>query len=108
MGADKHDPKALDSGPAIIRPDKPMRFFSLHHHTTHSYKDGYGSPDAHHARAAELGSVSGGPMVHRGRWLILDEYAIVRVSKGFAVLRRDRFATFLFLMTDWSVSYGQS
>lgn len=32
-----------------------MKFVSLHHHTTHSYKDGYGTPDEHHARAAELG-----------------------------------------------------
>lgn len=50
-----HDPKALDSGPALVRATKPMRFFSLHHHTTHSYKDGYGTPDSHHARAVELG-----------------------------------------------------
>lgn len=32
-----------------------MRFVSLHHHTTFSYGDGYGLPDEHHARAAELG-----------------------------------------------------
>jgi DNA polymerase-3 subunit alpha len=31
-----------------------MKFVSLHHHTTFSYKDGYGLPEAHVARAAEL------------------------------------------------------
>lgn len=33
---------------------KPMRFVSLHHHTTLSYRDGYGLPDAHIRRAVEL------------------------------------------------------
>lgn len=32
-----------------------MKFVSLHHHTTYSYGDGFGLPDAHAARAAELG-----------------------------------------------------
>src|SRR5215204_5530197 len=32
-----------------------MRYVSLHHHSTFSYMDGYGMPDAHHERAAELG-----------------------------------------------------
>lgn len=32
-----------------------MKFVSLHHHTTFSYMDGFGSPAAHFARAAELG-----------------------------------------------------
>jgi len=32
-----------------------MKYVSLHHHSTFSYMDGYGMPDAHHARAAELG-----------------------------------------------------
>jgi Zierdtviridae DNA polymerase len=32
-----------------------MRFVNLHHHTTHSYGDGYGTPAQHVARAVELG-----------------------------------------------------
>jgi DNA polymerase III subunit alpha len=32
-----------------------MRFVSLHHHSTFSYLDGYGLPETHCARAAELG-----------------------------------------------------
>jgi len=31
-----------------------MRFASLHHHTTYSYLDGYGTPEQHHERAEEL------------------------------------------------------
>lgn len=33
---------------------KPMRFVSLHHHTTFSYLDGYQLPEAHIRRAEEL------------------------------------------------------
>jgi DNA polymerase-3 subunit alpha len=33
---------------------KPMRFNSLHHHTTFSYGDGYQLPEVHARRAAEL------------------------------------------------------
>lgn len=33
---------------------KPMRFVSLHHHSTFSYLDGYQLPDAHVRRAEEL------------------------------------------------------
>jgi DNA polymerase-3 subunit alpha len=33
---------------------KPMRFVSLHHHTTFSYLDGFGMPEAHVRRAGEL------------------------------------------------------
>src|SRR5256885_1087432 len=33
---------------------KPMRFVSLHHHSTFSYLDGFQLPDAHARRAAEL------------------------------------------------------
>lgn len=33
---------------------KPMRFVSLHHHSTFSYKDGYQLPEAHVRRATEL------------------------------------------------------
>jgi DNA polymerase-3 subunit alpha len=32
-----------------------MKFVSLHHHTTHSYLDGFGTPLQHFERAAELG-----------------------------------------------------
>lgn len=32
-----------------------MRFVSLHHHSTFSYGDGFGLPEAHIARAADLG-----------------------------------------------------
>lgn len=32
-----------------------MRFVSLHHHTTFSYQDGFGTPEQHASRAAELG-----------------------------------------------------
>lgn len=32
-----------------------MKFVSLHHHTTFSYMDGYGTPEQHVKRAAELG-----------------------------------------------------
>jgi DNA polymerase III subunit alpha len=32
-----------------------VKFVSLHHHTTYSYQDGYGTPDQHVQRAAELG-----------------------------------------------------
>lgn len=33
---------------------KPMRFVSLHHHSTYSYLDGYQLPEAHVRRATEL------------------------------------------------------
>ena len=32
-----------------------MKYVSLHHHTTYSYMDGFGLPESHVARAAELG-----------------------------------------------------
>lgn len=32
-----------------------MKFVSLHHHTTFSYQDGYGNPETHVKRAAEMG-----------------------------------------------------
>lgn len=40
---------------------KPMRFVSLHHHSTFSYKDGYQLPEAHIRRAQEL-NMSVGPV----------------------------------------------
>ena len=42
-------------GPALIRPTKEMTFVSLHHHSTFSFLDGYGLPEAHARRAAEMG-----------------------------------------------------
>lgn len=41
-------------GPSLIRSMRPMRFVSLHHHSTFSYKDGYQMPEAHVRRATEL------------------------------------------------------
>lgn len=35
-----------------------MRYVSLHHHTTFSYMDGFGTPEQHMARSAELGMVA--------------------------------------------------
>ena len=32
-----------------------MMYVSLHHHSTFSYGDGFGTPLQHHNRAAELG-----------------------------------------------------
>jgi DNA polymerase-3 subunit alpha len=32
-----------------------MKFVSTHHHTTYSFLDGYGQPEQHLLRAAELG-----------------------------------------------------
>ena len=55
MTADKHDPKAWDDGEEVVRADKEMVFVSLHHHSTFSYQDGYGTPSHHVKRAAELG-----------------------------------------------------
>jgi DNA polymerase III subunit alpha len=40
------------------RPDKDMRFNSLHHHSTFSYLDGFGTPEEHVWRAEELGMTS--------------------------------------------------
>src|SRR5882724_11470408 len=33
---------------------KPMRFVSLHHHSTYSYLDGFQLPEAHVRRATEI------------------------------------------------------
>jgi DNA polymerase-3 subunit alpha len=46
------------SAPTFIKPKKEMVFASLHHHSTFSYLDGYGTPESHVARAAELGMTS--------------------------------------------------
>lgn len=39
----------------LVRPDNPMKYCSLHHHSTYSYMDGFALPSAHVRRAAELG-----------------------------------------------------
>lgn len=59
--ASKHkgDCRCSDCVPIIQRRKaagnlKPMRFVSLHHHSTFSYKDGYQLPKAHVRRATEL------------------------------------------------------
>jgi len=44
-----------DETPQYIKTSGTMRFVSLHHHSTFSYLDGYGLPEEHIARAAELG-----------------------------------------------------
>lgn len=49
--------KVAEEAP-LIRPDKEMRYVSLHHHSTYSYKDGFGLPASHVRRAAELGMPS--------------------------------------------------
>lgn len=44
----------VEGAPLITRTHE-MQFVSLHHHSTFSYLDGYGTPEAHVQRAAELG-----------------------------------------------------
>lgn len=55
--------KAWDEGEAT-QTTGDMVFCSLHHHTTFSYQDGYGKPDHHHERAAELGMYALGATEH--------------------------------------------
>lgn len=59
----KHKPDCdHDDQPALVLdvrkrrevPRKPMRFVSLHHHSTYSFLDGFQLPDAHVRRATEL------------------------------------------------------
>lgn len=52
--ASNRDPTAWEVV-EVTKPDKEMVFCSLHHHTTFSYKDGFGRPEAHARRACELG-----------------------------------------------------
>lgn len=47
-------PVAWETGEAL-KSKGDMVFSSLHHHTTFSYMDGYGTPEQHALRAAELG-----------------------------------------------------
>lgn len=44
----------LDETKRPKHPSKPMRFASLHHHSTYSFLDGFELPDAHVRRATEL------------------------------------------------------
>lgn len=48
-----HAPKAWES--EGVKSSGDMTFCSIHHHTTFSTGDGYGTPEAHVERAAELG-----------------------------------------------------
>lgn len=57
--------KPWDEGDEIVHAEKEMVFCSLHHHTTFSYKDGYGTPMQHYARGAEIG-LSAIAMVEHG------------------------------------------
>lgn len=60
----KEEECAHDEQPVLVRrfkrtrrvplPNRPMRFRSLHHHSTYSFLDGYGLPEAHVRRATEL------------------------------------------------------
>lgn len=59
-----HDPKAWEQGDQTQRAQEEMTFVSLHHHTTFSYKDGYGTPEQHVVRAAELGMTALGITEH--------------------------------------------
>lgn len=50
-----HDHPVVPLGEAGDKPQrKPMRYVSLHHHSTFSFLDGYQMPEAHVRRAAEL------------------------------------------------------
>ena len=50
---DKKKERAKDAA-SLITSSRPMRYVSLHHHSTFSYKDGFGLPDDHVRRAGEL------------------------------------------------------
>src|SRR5690348_5824237 len=49
-------PETTAQGPKDARQE--MKFVSLHHHSTFSYMDGFGTPAQHVMRAAELGMES--------------------------------------------------
>jgi DNA polymerase III subunit alpha len=75
--------------PAIAR---PMRFVSLHHHSTYSYLDGYALPQSHARRAAELnmsclamtehGNVSSHVALETACTKDKDKYGNVNTAKG--------------------------
>lgn len=49
-----HDPKAWEEG-GDRKSAGDMTFVSLHHHTTFSYLDGFGTPDQHFEQGARMG-----------------------------------------------------
>src|SRR6059036_1211655 len=61
---DKEDDCAHGAAPLLVRRERPtrrnprllrpMRFASLHHHSTYSFLDGFQLPDAHVRRISEL------------------------------------------------------
>lgn len=51
---DKQPALVLDESKSRGVPSKPMRFVSLHHHSTYSFLDGFQLPEAHVRRATEL------------------------------------------------------
>ncbi len=62
----------------IVRSDKRMHFASLHHHSTYSYLDGYGLPESHVRRAAELNMSA----------LAFWESVSVKIAVGRVVMQR--------------------
>lgn len=55
MSARNANPTAWEQGDQVQRAQEDMQFVSLHHHTTFSYKDGFGTPEQHVVRAVEIG-----------------------------------------------------
>lgn len=53
-GVERHGEPPLVVRTIVRGNRRPMRFVSLHHHSTFSYLDGYQMPDAHVRRATEL------------------------------------------------------
>jgi hypothetical protein len=86
LSADKipdHKEPLLVARKVVRGNKKPMRFASLHHHSTFSYMDGYQLPEAHVRRATEL-NMSSLAMTEHGN---LDshvkfEEAIEKVGNG--------------------------
>lgn len=60
-----------------------MKFVSLHHHTTFSYKDGFGMPEEHVARAADLGMSALAATEHgnTSSWVKLEKSAVAHGIK---------------------------
>lgn len=54
IGAHAHDPPLIIRKRPTVGNLKPQKFVSLHHHSTLSYLDGYGLPEAHVRRITEL------------------------------------------------------
>lgn len=66
----------------LVRPTMEMKYRSLHHHSTFSYKDGFALPSSHVHRAAELGMPAlaltehGNVSSHAKLWKAANEYGI--------------------------------